>query len=84
MIISFFLSILFLLVNGVVSLLPVGELPVAFGTSVASIWGYVNVFSYVIAVSTLIQVVVLYIGFDLVVLLWHVVNWIIRKIPGMQ
>jgi len=34
--------------------------------------------------DTLIVVLVLVIGFDLIVLLWHIIQWIIRKVPGMQ
>jgi len=84
MIVSFFLQVLYALVSTLVNFLPTGGLPASIETSLISVWGYVNAFSYVIALSTLIQVLLLYIAFDLVVLLWHLIQWIIRKVPGMQ
>jgi len=84
MITNFLLSILSAFVNGVVSFLPVGSLPTEISSALATMWGYVNLFSYVVAVDTLIQVVGLVLVFDLVVMAWHFINWIIRKIPGMQ
>jgi len=84
MITSFFLNIFALFLSGLLSLLPSGSLPAAFSSSLSSVWGFVNAFSYVIAVDTLIQVVVLVIAFDLAVLLWHVLQWVIRKIPFIQ
>jgi len=84
MISTFILTILHAFLGFIVGLLPTGSLPSSISSSLTNIWGFVNAFSYVIALDTLIQVVALAIAFDLVVLLWHVVQWIIRKIPGMQ
>jgi hypothetical protein len=84
MITTFLLTILGSFLGVLLALLPVGHLSSSITSSVTNIWGFVNAFSYVIALDTLIQVVLLMIAFDLVLLLWHVINWIIRKIPGMQ
>jgi len=84
MITTFLLQILSSFLNFIVGLLPTGNLPTAISSSITSIWGYVNAFSYVVAVQTLIQVVVLVIAFDIGMLLWHLIQWIIRKVPGMQ
>lgn len=65
-------------------LLPTGSLPAGVSTSITNIWGMVNAFSYLIALDTMLQVLLLVIGFDLVLLLWSFINWVIRKIPGMQ
>jgi len=84
MISSFFLTFFALFLSGLLSLLPSGSLPLEISASLTSVWGFVNAFSYVIAVDTLLQVVALAIAFDIVVLVWHLIQWIIRKIPGMQ
>jgi len=84
MIASFFVSASTLVLSFLLGLLPEGTLPVSVSSSLTSIWGMVNAFSYLIALDTLIVVLVLVIGFDLIVLLWHIIQWIIRKVPGMQ
>lgn len=84
MITTFLLNIFFSLVNALLGVLPVGSLPSGVSSSITSIWGYVNAFSYVIALDTFLQVLALVVAFDLVVLLWHIIQWIIRKIPGMH
>jgi len=84
MITTILLTMLFGFLSFLVAFLPVGPLPTAIATSVASVWGMVNSFSYIIALDTFIQVLLLVIAFDLIVLLWHLIQWAIRKLPGMQ
>lgn len=84
MIFTFLLDLLYRLLNLLVGFLPTGALPSEIGSSIAALWGYANAFSYVIALDTLIQVLLLAIAFDLILLLWWFVQWIIRKVPGMQ
>jgi len=84
MISGFFLTMLFGLVSLLTAFLPTGSLPTEFSTAISSLFGVLNTFSYLIAVDTLILLVGLVIAFDGIVLLWNFVNWIIRKIPGMQ
>lgn len=84
MITSFLLDLGYRLLNFLLSFFPSGTLPPDIGNALSTVWGYVNAFSYVIALDTLLQVLLLVLAFDLVVLLWHIVQWIIRKVPGMQ
>lgn len=84
MITSFLLTILNTFLLFIVGFLPTGSLPLQISTSIVNIWGYVNAFSYVIALDTLIQVVVLAVAFDLVMLLWYLINWILKKIPWIK
>jgi len=81
---TFFLSILAAFLGLLLGFLPTGTLPPEIAAAFNSIWGMVNAFSYVIAVDTLIQVASLVLAFDLIVMLWHIIQWIIRKVPGMQ
>jgi len=84
MISTFFLTIFYGLVSLLVSFLPTGVLPTQISTAFAYFWGVANSFSYVIPMDTLLKVVVLAIAFDGILLIWWFINWIIRKIPGMQ
>jgi len=84
MISTFFLSIFSGFVGLLVALLPTGSLPTSIATAFAYFVGVVNAFSYVVPIDTLIQAVLVVLAFDGALLLWRVINWIIRKIPGMQ
>jgi len=41
-------------------------------------------FSYLIPLDTVLQAVIVVFAFEFALLLWSFLNWIIRKIPGMQ
>jgi len=78
------LNFFFGLLNFLIGVLPVCELPSGFTSALSYFWGVVNAFSYVLPVGTLISALVIMLGFDLAVMLWHFTQWVIRKIPGMQ
>jgi len=84
MITTFFLYIFNAFVNFLVSFLPNGNLPTEVTSAFAYFVGVMNSFSYVIPVATLFQAFALVVAVDLAIMLWHFINWIIRKIPGMQ
>jgi len=84
MIATFFLTILNSFLNLLLGFLPTGTLPTEVSGAITNIWGLINAFSYLIALDTFITVLLLVLAFDAVVLLWHVIQWVIRKIPGMQ
>lgn len=84
MITTFILDIFYNFVNFLVNLLPTGSLPTSIASSIENIWGFINAFSFVIALDTFLQVLLIMLAFDAVVLLWHLIEWIIRKVPGMK
>jgi len=84
MITSFFLSVFYGFINLIVGFLPTGSLPVGITTAFAYFMGVVNSFSYVVPIDTLLQAALVILAFDGALILWHFINWIIRKIPGMQ
>jgi len=84
MISTFFLTILYGFVSLITNFLPTGNLPSEISTAIDYLWAIGNSFSYVIPIDTLLQALLLVLAFDLALLLWHFINWIIRKIPGMQ
>jgi len=84
MIVTFFLSILYFLVNSLLGFLPTGHLPSSFTSAFAYFVGLVNAYSYVIPIGTLLSAGLVVLTFDGALMLWYLINWIIRKIPGMN
>jgi len=84
MILTLLLNLFYFLLGGILALLPVGHIPTIMSTSFAYFLGVANLFSYVIPVDTLLQAALVMVAFDGAILLWHFINWVIRKIPGMQ
>jgi len=84
MILTFLFSQFYILVDFLLGFLPSGGLPAAFATALAFFWGTINSFSYIVPVDTMLQALLAVIAFDLAVLGWHILQWVIRKIPGMQ
>jgi len=84
MISTFFLNILFAFVDFVVGFLPSGHLPTSITTAFNYFVGVANTFSYVVPIDTLLQAALIVLAFDGAMLGWYLLNWIIRKIPGMQ
>jgi len=84
MILTFILNIFDFFLVGLLTLLPTGHLPAAITTAFSYFMGLLNSFSFFIPVDTLLQAAGVVLVFDGAMLLWYFVNWIIRKIPGMQ
>jgi len=84
MIVTILLNLFDLVVGSLLNLLPSGSLPTEISTGVNYFVGVVNTFSYVIPVATLFEAFALVVSVDLAILVWHFINWTIRKIPGMQ
>lgn len=81
MIFTFLIQIFVFLFGFLLGLLPTGSLPSGFSDALAYFWGTMNAFSYLIPLDTIIQALVIVLGFDLVILLWHIIHWVIAKIP---
>jgi len=84
MITTFILTIFSAFANFLIGFLPNGNLPAGIAQAFAYFSGIINAFSYIIPVATLFQALLVVVGFDLAILLWHFIQWVIRKIPGMQ
>jgi len=84
MITTFLLYIFNAFVGFLISFLPNGNLPDVITNAFIYFVGVMNAFNYVVPVATLFQAFALVVAVDLAILLWHFINWVIRKIPGMQ
>jgi len=76
MITGFFLQIGLSLLQFFVGLLPVIAFPTQITTAFQTVWGYVNAFSFIFPVATLVQVLVIAGIFHLTILGWRMANWV--------
>lgn len=84
MITTFILTMFNNFVVGLLGLLPTGHLPIEITNAFAYFFGVLNAFSFVVPVDTLLAAAGVVLVFDGAMLVWYFVNWIIKKIPGMQ
>jgi len=86
MIIGFFLSLFLSILQFVIGLLPAATgtlaFPAAITTAVATIGYYMNAWSYIFPVSTLLSVLVVAFLFHGAVFVWHFFHMIMRYIRG--
>jgi len=79
MITGFFLSALLALLSFIVGLLPVIAFPPQIASAVALFWSYVNLFSMVIPVGTILTVLLLILTYESVKLIWSALHWVLRR-----
>jgi len=84
MIVTFILTILYSFINLLLGILPTGHIPAGFTNAFAYFMGLVNAYSYVVPIGTLLAAAAVVLVFDGALMLWYFINWIIRKIPGMN
>lgn len=84
MIATLFLNFFNDFLGGLLNLLPTGVLPSGITSGVLYFWYALNAFSFVFPVNALLAALLFVLAFDVGVLLWHLVQWVIRKIPGVS
>jgi len=84
MIFTLILNFLDLFLRGLMGFFPTGHLPAAITTAFVYFLAVVNSFSFIVPIDTLLQAAGVILLFDGAMVLWYFVNWIVRKIPGMQ
>jgi len=82
MITSFFLQVAFAFVSWVVGLLPVVAVPSDVLDSFNAVWGYVNEFSFLFPVSSLVAVLGIVMVYYIAILAWDIGLWIIHLFRG--
>jgi len=82
MITNFLLQIPGYLLNDLLSILPAGgNLPSQWVSGVYAIWGYINAFSFIVPVDTLLLCLGIAMTFHLAILGFRLFHWVITKIP---
>jgi len=81
MITEFFLSIPYFIISAIINIIPNGGgVPIEFISSVHNIWGYMQSFSFIVPLSTLLWCLGITLAFEAGVLLWQMFNWLLQRI----
>jgi len=84
MITTFLLIIVNTFVGFLLSILPIGNIPSGILTSLSYIVGVMNTFNWFFPLDTLFTVLLITLTYELAVLTYHFVMWVLRKIPIMN
>jgi len=82
MITGFFLQIFVTVLGFFVSLLPLTPYPVDVANAILSVWDYINAFSFLFPVTTLLQVLTIAFLFHATVIAWHFAHMVARYLRG--
>jgi len=84
MITGFFISVFASILSFVVGFLPTIAFPTEITAAVLYIWSFVNLFSMVIPVQTILTVMLLMFSYYGIIFLWDAGHWLIRRIPFLK
>lgn len=84
MILEFFISTIFFIINGFLSLIPSFELPQSAINAITTVFALIQTVGYFIPLGTLFTVILVMLTFYNITILWGAINWVIRKIPGIS
>lgn len=84
MLATFLLNLIYYVSVGFLGILPDVSLSDSVSSAVATASGYLSGLNVVLPVSTLIAIVGLVLTIEGVILLIKIINWFIRKIPGVN
>jgi hypothetical protein len=86
MLITFFLDLAYNIVNAFLALFPDADVSLLsnINTAVSTASGYLSAISNFAPVSTILSIIGLFLGIELVILIIKIINWIIRKIPTIS
>jgi len=71
-----------LIITAIIVFLPTGSLPTEIITSFENIFGYLYMFDAIIPINTILQIISLFVTFELVIYSWKALNWISRLLKG--
>lgn len=85
MIFTIFFTIIYLIFSSLLALLPTaGLLPTAVSSSMQYIFSLLWNFDYIISVPTLYIALGLVLSFEIAIVLWHAIHWLLGKIPFLH
>jgi len=70
--------------SGVVDNLPTGSLPTVISTSFTTMVALMNVFTFVVPVGNLLLAAAFVFVVDHASMIWYLLNWLLKKIPGVS
>lgn len=80
MITEFLMSIPFYLVRSLINIIPAGGgVPSEFTSALHTMWGYVQSFSFILPVNTILWCIGVTIAFEVGIFLWGATNWLLKR-----
>jgi len=85
MILTIPLTIVFFMLQGLISVLPFSSgLPDVLRDSFSFVFGYLYAFDFLLSVDVIIALLTLSLSFELAIQVWHGIHWLLRKIPFLH
>jgi len=85
MIITLLLNLSYALVTGLLALLPTGgTFPEEWTEGIYTLWQGINAFSFIVPVEMFVTCLAIALAWDLFVFAWHLLHWLLRKIPVLH
>jgi len=85
MIVTIFLNVIYGIISFFLSLIPTGgSFPTEWTSGVYTIWSYVNSFSFIVPVQTLVWCLGLAMTFHLFIFGWKFMHWIYSIVRGTK
>jgi len=76
------LTFIYFIFSGLIAILPDSAgLPDAISEGFSYVFGFVYAFDFLLPVSAILTVLGISLAFELAIQIWHLIHWIIRKIP---
>jgi len=82
MITGFFLKILYVLISFFVGLLPVAVFPTEITVAINTVWYYINGFSWLFPLGTLLSVITVATLFPATIIFWRYGHLVLRYLRG--
>lgn len=85
MIFEWILSLPAYFLQSIIMLLPQSSgVPTEWIESLYTMWGYVNAFSFIVPVNTIVFCLSTIMGYYLIVFGFDLIAWLLKKIPGVN
>jgi len=84
MISEFILTIFFGLIGFFLSIIPSFDVPSGMVSAVSSVFSLIGTVGYFFPISTFVSVMLVMIAVYNIQIVWGLVHWVLRKIPGIS
>jgi len=84
MIAELILSVFFGIVKLLIAVIPSFSIPSGMATAIGSVFSLISTIGYFLPLSTFIAVITVMLAVYNIQIIWGLVHWVLRKIPGIS
>lgn len=84
MVVEMILSLFFSIVSGLIYLVPSFSIPAGMSTAISSVFSLIATVGFFIPLGTLFACMVVMLAVYNIQIIWGLIHWVIRKIPGLS